>query len=138
MFDEMGNTIIACSFPPWTCIDPQPDSRRLWTVVFCGHSHTIFECGDLSLWDIHAGWDTWCHSRLPAIGYLCKTMWVRIWGYSICAPCLALTWVTPDFNVKAFKGVWIVNKRDAILKNPYNLNVIDVKFRVYAPRTEST
>jgi len=46
--------------------------------------------------------------------------------------------VTPDFNVKAFKGVWMVNKRDAILKNPYNLNILDVKFGVNAPRTEST
>lgn len=32
----------------------------------------------------------------------------------------------------------MVNNRDAILKSPYNLYVVDEKFRVHAPRTAST
>lgn len=40
-----------------------------------------------------------------------------------------LTWVTPDFNFSALKGVWMVNKRDAILYNKYTRisYAVDVK-----------
>lgn len=135
----MGNTVVTCGFPSWASIDPQTDSRCLRSIVFCGNSHTIFKRGDLCLGDVHAGRSTRCRSRPPANRYLCKTIWVLRQAFlHIYAPCLALTWVTPYFDVRAFKGVWMVNKRDAILENPYNLYVLDVICRVHAPRTEST